>query len=256
MHKLAVGVLAATLALAACGGSSKKSVNPAAGGTSVTTTKGGGSGSSDDLSKLAAEYAKAKIKITYQSTGGTAITLAQDGNGRSAFGTGSGTFYTDGKTSVSCEGTGPTAKCIDMSSLGSTGGANIGSTFTAGFAGIASLFSSLGGGEKSSETIAGRDASCVQYKASDALGQLSKLSLFKDSVKASDYDPNDTLKICLDKQTGFLLKVAGTKKGKAEEQLTATAVSEPSDSDFTPPVTPETIPSPPGGVTTPSIPSP
>src|SRR5207245_2547988 len=99
------------------------------------------------------------------------------------------------------------------------------------------------------------DADCVKYKASDVIGKLASLPLFKDSdTKASDYDPNDTATICIDKDTGFPLKFSGTKKGVAESTIEATAVSDPADSDFTPPVTPETIPSLPGGVTIPTTP--
>jgi len=260
MKKLVVGVVAATLALAACGGSSKKSVNPVAGGTTAPTTAGGSSsGSSSDFSKLAGEYAKAKIKITYASTSSGSnetLTIAQDGNGKSAFTTGGSTIYNDGTKSIACEGTGPSAQCTDMSSLGGAT-ANIGALFTGTFSGLAAALATLGGGDKSSDNIAGRDASCVKYKASDLIGKLATLPLFKDSKdNASDYDPNDSATICVDKQTGYLLKISSTKKGKAEEALVATAVGEPTDSDFTPPATPATMPSLPGNITIPSIPSP
>jgi hypothetical protein len=255
MRKLAIGVLAATMTVAACGGSSKTS----AGSTGTTagkssgngsgTTASGGSSNTEDLSKLAGDFAKAKIKITYASTGGgdENITIAQDGNGKSSFSTGGSTFYSDGKSSVTCEGTGATAKCTDLGTSGAVGGANIGSLFTASFSALANVMSALGGGDKSSETIAGRDASCVKYKASDLIGRLATVPLFKDSgEKASDYDANDSATICIDKDTGYLLKISGTKKGAPQDQLVATAVSDPTDSDFTPPVTPETLPSIPG----------
>jgi hypothetical protein len=257
MRKVTIGVLAAAMVLAACGGSSKSN-NTGAGATGTTSASNGGSGTTvkggsddSDLSKLAGDFAKAKIKITYASTGGgdENITIAQDGKGKTSFTTGGSTFYTDGKSSVACEGTGTAAHCTDVGSLGGAAGANLGSVFSTSFSALANLFTHLGGGDKSSENIAGRDASCVKYKASDFIDRISSIPLFKDSgEKASDYDANDTATICLDKQTGFLLKVAGTKKGAPQDQLVATAVSEPSDSDFTPPVTPETIPTTtPGG---------
>ena len=260
MRKVLIGVLAATLFVAACGGSSKKSGTGSSGGT--TTTGPGGStsptssGGNDDLSKIAGQYAKAKIKITYASAGSgdsSTITIAQDGNGKSAYTVGDSTFYNDGKTTVSCQGTGTTAKCTQLGSLGGVG-SSIGAGFTATFSALAAALTSLGGGDKSSESIAGRDASCVKYKASDVIGRLASSPLFKDAANASDYDPNDTATICVDKQTGFVLKFAGTKKGVAQDELTATAVGEPTDSDFTPPVTPETIPSIPG-ISIPSIPT-
>jgi len=121
---------------------------------------------------------------------------------------------------------------------------------------IAGIISSLGGGNKTSETIAGRDASCVTYKAADVIAKLKGLPLFKNSTdNASDYDPNDSATICIDKQTGFVVKLTATKKGKPQDDLTATAIGEPSDSDFTPPATPETIPqiTLPGGGTIPGV---
>ncbi len=265
MRKLTIGVLAATMIFAACGGSSKNNSTGSGGTTGSTaksggntgTTAKGGSGDSSDLSKLAGEFSKAKIKITYTSTGGAgdAITIAQDGNGKSSFTTGSSTFYTDGKSSIACDGTGTSAHCTDVGSLGGAAGASIGATLTASFSALASLMSTLGGGHKSSETIAGRDASCVEYRASDFIGRIASIPFFKDSgEKASDYNANDTATICIDKQTGFLLKLTGTKKGAPQDQLVATAVSEPTDSDFTPPVTPETLPSLPSGITIPTTP--
>jgi hypothetical protein len=260
MKKLLIGVLAAALSLAACGGSSKKTVDAAGGPTttakdgSTASTSGSTGSGSDDLSKLAGEYAKARIKITYTSnTGGSeeSLTIAQDGNGKTAFTTGSSTFYSDGTSSISCEGTGSSAKCTDLGSLGAAS-AGLGSIFTASFSALAHLFDQLGTGDNSSETIAGRDASCVTYKASDFLGKLKSLPLFQGE-DTSGYDPNDSATICVDKKSGFLLKVSSTKKGVNEETFVATEVGEPSDSDFTPPATPETLPkiSLPDGVTLP-----
>jgi len=256
MRRIAVGVVVGALVLAACGSSSKSSVSSggtsttAAGSGSTTGNTSGGSGGNSDLSALAGQYAKAKIKITYSSSDGSSFTVAQDGNGKSAFTSDGNTFYSDGKSSISCEGTGTTAKCTDLGSLGGNAAGSIAGTFTTTFAAIASVLSSLGAGDNSSETIAGRDASCVKYKASDVIGKLKGLALFKDSTEnAADYDPSDTATICIDKDTGFVVKISGTKKGQAQDELTATAISEPSDSDFTPPVTPETL-------TIPSIPTP
>jgi hypothetical protein len=261
MRRIGIGVVVAAMVLAACGGSSKKSV--ASGGSTTTTssagssaTSGGGSGGDSDLSALAGQYAKSKIKITYASSGTDTFTFAQDGNGKTAFTSGNSTFYSDGKSSVSCEGTGATAKCTDLSGLGGGTSLNLGATFTASFAALAGVLSTLGGGHKTSETIAGRDASCVTYKAADLIGRLKGLALFKGSTASSSaYDPNDTATICIDKSSGFVVKVASTKKGQPQDELTATSVGEPSSSDFTPPVTPETVPkiTIPGGGTIPGL---
>ncbi len=262
MRRIAItGMVIAAMTLAACGGSSKSS-STGAGNTSKSggsPTTGGILSGNSDLAKLAGQYAKAKIKITYQQTGSGStdtLTIAQDGNGKSSFSTGSGTFYSDGKTSVSCDGTGTSATCTDLGSLG--GAANIGASFTGIFAAFAAVLTQLGGGDKSSQTIAGRDASCVKYKASDVIGRLSGLSLFKGSdIKSSDYDPNDSATICIDKKTGFVLEFTSTKKGAPSDSMTATAVSDPTDADFTPPVTPQTMPSisVPAGVSIPTVPA-
>ena len=135
MRRIVGLVVVAAMVLAACGSSSKKSVNPAGSGATGTTASGtsgtGGTGGTDDLSKLAGDYAKAKIKITYSSgSGGDNFTIAQDGNGKSAYTIGNNTFYSDGTKSISCEGTGPTAKCTDLGSVGAAGG-TLGNTLPA-----------------------------------------------------------------------------------------------------------------------------
>jgi hypothetical protein len=266
MRRFATGCIVAAMVLAACGGSSSKSstgtgaANSSGGGTTAGGNSGGGNTGTKDLSK-------AKIKITYTTSGtdgsSTTLTIAQDGNGKSSFSTSDlstdstdptavSTIYSDGQTNVSCEGTGTTAHCQSLPAAE----ASIATSVTSAFSAIASLTKILGGGDKSSESIAGRDADCVKYKASDVIGKLATLPLFKGSdTKASDYDPNDTATICIDKDTGFPLKFSGTKKGAAEDTIVATAVGDPSDSDFTPPVTPEAAPTLPGGVTIPSVPS-
>ena len=254
MCKLAIGVLAAALTLGACGGSSKSSTSGGGanttgpGGSTAAPTGGGEGGNANDL-------AKTKIKITYSDTttdtSGTSsastFTLALDGKGKSAFTNSdssdpasASTIYSDGTSVVDCSGSGATAKCTQVPSTA----ASAATSFTQAFSAISNLSSVLGGGDKSSENIAGRDASCVKYKAKDVIGRLSALPLFKDSnEKASDYDDNDTASICVDKTSGWILKLAATKKGVAQDGLLATAVGDPSDSDFTPPVTPETVPS-------------
>ncbi len=259
MHKLAIGALAAALTLAACGGSGSKSstsgggtTTTGPGGSTAAPSGGGEGGNGNDLSKT-------KIKITYTDTtadtSGTGspststFTLALDGKGKSAFTntdssdpSAESTIYSDGTSTVDCTGSGTTAKCTQLPST--QAGAATG--FTQTFSVLSNLSSVLGGGDKSSENIAGRDASCVKYKAKDVVGRLSALPLFKASSEhASDYDANDTALICIDKKSGWLLKLAATKKGVAQDGLLATAVGDPSDRDFTPPVPPVTVPSSP-----------
>ncbi len=128
--------------------------------------------------------------------------------------------------------------------------AAIGTSITGAFSALDSIVTSISGGDKSSQNIAGRDATCYKYKAQDVIGKLASNPIFKNSdVKVSDYDAGDTATICLDKQTGWPLRFAGTKKGAPESQLSATAVSEPSDSEFNPPATPAPAPTIPGSST-------
>jgi hypothetical protein len=254
MRRFATGFIVAAVVLAACGGSSKSSTGPAAGaGAGGNTSSGGGN----------TDLAKQKIKIAYSSGTGTSatnLTIAQDGNGKSSFAnsdtsdpSSASTIYFDGKSTVECQGSGSTAQCTAVPAAQ----AALGNSFSTLFSTIATAAASVGGGDKSSDTIAGRDASCTKYSASDLIGKLAALPFFKDSTdKPSDYDSSDTATICFDKKTGFVLKLAGTKKGVAQDQLIATSVGDPSDSDFTPPVTPSTVPdvSLPGGLTIPTSP--
>jgi hypothetical protein len=264
MHKLAIGIVAATMTIAACGGSSKaKSTDTGAGATTTTSAGGGSNSGGGNSGGGSSDVSKVNIKVTYAETdtgtdGKTTtsmLTIAQNGKGKSFFAESeagdtpadASTIYTDGTTTVECQGTGTTAQCT---SVPAAAGGSVAAGVTEGFTQLAALESSLGGGDKSSESIAGRDASCVKYRAGDVVSKMSSLPFFKGSdEKASDYDANDTFTICTDKDTGFPLKFGGTKKGADDGSLVATAVSEPTDADFTPPVTPVTVPGA-GSVTT------
>ena len=158
MRKLAVsllGLMLATSTVVACGGSSGKS------GSSdtqpqVTTGDTGGDGSaSDAFSQLVAQASTANIKITYAQSDGDSVTIAQDGNGKTAYQSGDSTFYTDGDTTVSCSGTGADAECTQIPGGGAIG-TSILTVFTTLFSGLAKLDSSVYSGHESSETT--RDA--------------------------------------------------------------------------------------------------
>jgi hypothetical protein len=268
MHKLVIGVVAATLAIAACGGSSKKDTS-AGGSGNVTTTAGKSTGGNTnttagggDSGGGSSDLSKARIKVTYEegsTDSKSMLTFALSGDGKSAFTDSEAgaapsdvsTIYSDGTTNVDCQGTGPTATCTQLP----VAEAGIASGITTGFSAIALVVATLGGGDKSSESIAGRDATCVKYKAADVISKVATIPIFKNSDdKASDYDPSDTFSICVDKKTGFPLKIAGTKKGIAQDGLIATAVSDPTDADFIPPSTPVTIPGA-GSGSAPTIPA-
>ncbi len=237
MRKLAVsllGLMLATSTVVACGGSSGKS------GSSdtqpqVTTGDTGGDGSaSDAFSQLVAQASTANIKITYAQSDGDSVTIAQDGNGKTAYQSGDSTFYTDGDTTVSCSGTGADAECTQIPGGGAIG-TSILTVFTTLFSGLAKLDSSVYSGHESSETIAGRDAQCITFKASDFAG-LAALGSGDIS------DPSAEATICVDKETGFLLKLSSKSNNSTKDEFLATKVEEPTSDDFTPPVTPKTIP--------------
>ena len=206
--------------------------------TSPTTQAGGnGGGGSDDFSQLVAQASKANIKITYEQDGDKTITIAQDGNGKTAFTSDdNSTIYSDGDTTVTCDGTGAEAECTQLPGGGALGGSIL-TGFTSMFAGLTQLDSSVYGGHTSSDTIAGRDARCINFKASDFAGIAA--------LGGSDLsDPSAEATICVDKETGFLLKLEGTSNGSSKDVFLATEVGEPSEADLTPPATPQTIPVP------------
>jgi hypothetical protein len=237
MKKLALVLVAATVVLAACGGSSKSNGLNGVSNNGGTTKSGGGgnSGGNDEFSQLVANASKANIKITYNDQDGKPVTIAQDGHGKSSFSSGDSTFINDGKNSFSCSGTGTDQKCTQLPSAAASAG-NLGTVFTSIFAGLTKLDKSVYGGHVSSDTIAGRDARCITFKASDFAG----LAALGSDTKG--YDPNAEATICVDKSTGFLLRLSSKSSTEDTKLFEATHVGEASDSDFTPPVTPETIP--------------
>ncbi len=238
MKKYALVLAAAAVMLAACGGSSKSNNATGIGSNNGTTKPTGGNnnsnGGSDDFSKLVANASKAKIKITYADSDGKPLTIAQDGNGRSLYSSGDSLFINDGKNTYSCSGTAADQKCTQLPAAAG-GAGNLGAAFLTVFQGLTHLDKSVYGGHVSSETIAGRDARCITFKASDFAG-LAALGNDKG------YDPNAQATICVDKDTGFMLRFASKSSTENKQLFEATQVGEPSDSDFTPPVTPQTIP--------------
>jgi hypothetical protein len=246
MRKVVIGLLAATLLVAACGGSSNKSGSAGSDSNGSTTTakSGDSSNAGDEFSQLTAKAKTADIKITFTYNDGKTNTYAQDGKGKTAFTSGDSTIIYDGTNTISCNGTGSDATCTQVA--GSSG--NFAGAFVTSLLGVfTGLNSSVYGGHVSSETIAGRDARCVKFTASD-YAPLAALA------GADSFDPSASVTICADKETGFLLKFVGTSNNKTENIFVATSVDKSSASDFEPPSTPETMPdiSLPEGVTVPT----
>jgi hypothetical protein len=203
-----------------------------AGGTTAPTTTEGDGGGSNDFSEIVAKAKSANIRIVYQRDGEDSITIAQNGEGKSAYTSGDSTIFTDGDTTVSCEGTGDDAECKEIPFGGAA--ASFLTTFTGLFTGLVNLPESVFGGEVSSDTIAGRDASCITFGAGDFSPLAALAGALDDAI-----DGEAT--ICVDDETGFLLKLETDDGSSQKELFLATEVGEASESDVTPPVTPSKV---------------
>jgi hypothetical protein len=234
VSKFLIGVVTATLALAACGSSSKSSSS--GNGSSNKTTTSVSSGSSADIATLAAKAKTSAFKVTYQTSGGDSVTVAQDGNGKVSVIQGGKLYITDGSTTIACDGTTSSATCRDTGSAGQVAINAVTATFDQAYRALTTMKSSLFNGQTSSKTIAGRDASCVTVKLSDMAGIFGSI--------AGRLAPDASVAMCVDKQTGALLKLAGGSDTDTFG-VTATEFGEPSDSDFQPPSTPQSAPATP-----------
>jgi len=237
MRRIAIGVVVGAMVFAACGSSSKNSV---ASGGSTTTSAGNGSttgntsgGGSDPFAALTAKASTADIKITYSQNGKSPFTIIQDGKGKSAYITDNSEYITDGTTTVSCDGTTSTATCTQLPSIGGAAASPF-AFFTTLLTAYTHLPQSVYGGHTSSDSIAGRDATCVTFKASD----------YAAFASIAAKDANSSVDICADNQTGFVLKLSQSNGSTTTDTFLATAVGTSSASDFQPPSTPQTVPAP------------
>ncbi len=243
MKKLAIGIFAATILIAACGSSSKSS-SSGSGDKSSSTTSGSGGGN-DAFSQLVAKAKTASYKVTYQlADNSSTVTYAQDGTGKISYTNGNTVLIKDGTSTISCDGTTSSAKCTELGSAGEAAVSGATSLFTTVYAGLGAL-NTAAGGDTSSQTIAGQDATCVTVSAANAgaLGSaISKLA------------GNPSLTTCVQKDTGVVLKYSGSSGDTNKTVLEATAYSDSSPSDFVPPSTPVTTPSVtlPSGITLPN----
>jgi hypothetical protein len=101
-------------------------------------------------------------------------------------------------------------------------------------------FSALGDrfGKTTDKTIAGRDAQCVTFSQKDILGSVGGAV-----AGAAGADLKGSATYCIDKDTGTTLEISGTDdSGKESNSLVVTKFETPSDSEFTPPATPSTLP--------------
>jgi hypothetical protein len=236
MKRIAV-VLVAVLALAACG--SSKSSGTSDTGSHLTDTPGStsGSGSDNGFGSLVQKAKDAKYKVTYSSSSGSdSFTIAQDPPKFSFVQADSATYVTADGSSVSCSGTGSDATCTQLP--GATGSA-MQQGWAAAFGGVGQLFVTLANESNSignlvhisttTKSIAGRDAECATI-------DMYSVSFLAAAIGVASYQ------VCVDKDTGVMLSSKSTDKNGKSDEITATDFGSPSDSDFTPPATPSTIP--------------
>lgn len=233
MKRIAV-VLVAVLALAACGSSKSSGAgnggNPTIPGSK--TTSGGGSDSG--FASLVGKAKDAKYKVTYQnSSDNGSFTIAQDPPKFSLVEGDSATYVTSDGSSVSCSGTGSSATCTELPGTGTAIQQGMASAFGA----VGSLFVTLASENlnglvnisTTSKSIAGRDAECATVDK-NTLGVLGAAI------------GNASYQVCIDKDTGVMLSSKSTDQTGKTDEITATDFGSPSDSDFTPPATPSTVP--------------
>jgi hypothetical protein len=218
-------LIALTL-LVACGGGSTATTTPA------TTNPNASSPSNGQLSQLVANANKQKFKITFNLGGGTAQIYEQDGNGNSLLSDGDSETFSTKANTISCDKISGRFQCSE--SPGSDESDNP-------FLGVVTLeqtqLTALGGrfGTTSSKTIAGRDAQCVTFAASD-------LVVLGGSGPSTTENPalNAKYSYCVDKGTGVTLEVSTTdSSGRPSSVLLVTAFGSPRPTDFTPPATPQ-----------------
>ena len=167
----------------------------------------------------------AVIKITYKR-GNDEFTIAQDHEKRSV---------TDGKTKVivtddgtiNCDNLDTTPTCLDVPE-GVDSLVNLGLSFYNVIAqGLADASDKLPGLKTTQDEVAGRKATCAEADSNAFLQGLA------DSLQGLEL-PSLNARICVDNETGYLLEFSTGQD--ATDDLVAIEVTEPSASDFKPPV--------------------
>jgi hypothetical protein len=226
MRRLVAVTVLAAVALAGCGSSSSNSSND------TGANNGGSKGGGNDFASLVAKTSAAKYKVTYQSGSDAPFTISQDPPRFSYITDSSATYVTSDGAAVTCSGSGASATCTQMPGSG----ASIKQGLTSTFGAIGALFVSEAGRgipglssiKTTDKSIAGRDAACATLDGS-ILGVLGA------AIKGS-------YSVCVDKKTGVMLESKADDGNGKVADIKATAFSDPSDSDLTPPVSPVTIP--------------
>jgi hypothetical protein len=234
MRKLAAAFAATSLLLlAACGDDGKKEADSSSGTTAAGATTSvagggdsGGSGEGSDLAALVAKRERARVRVTYEASGTgtgteTTLTLAQDGKGGFSYRLANTLFIVKDGTVVSCTGIDGEPTCLDMGDAGGAAARSATSWFAVADDALDDV-EDTAFTDVSTQTIAGREARCAKVEHGGASWEM-----------------------CADKETGILLRWAGSGGGQSTS-FTATEFAEADESDFTPPATPQKLPTIPG----------
>lgn len=224
MKKFLLVFAIAGLALAGCGGSS-----------SDDSGNGGSGGGDDQFSQLLEKQSKANIRVTYRTGDGDEWTVSQDGAGKVAYIRDDTHLIKDGGTVTSCNNIDTEPECTEAT--GTLAEAAL-TPFT-GLFGLANTYIEAAKqansfGDTSSETIAGRSAECVTITLENLGGIAGNIA-----GKIAGDRADDGFKTCADKETGILLlwQPVGVDEAANDSKVEAIEVTEPRDSDFTPPAT-------------------
>jgi hypothetical protein len=227
MKHLITTLVCSGVLVAACANSPEPEGDARRAVTTTTTTPGGSPSAAPD----------ADIEITYERNGKDVFTIVQDGTDRVVYRDARSWSFSGPDRTVTCTGRGRDAACTEFAAGGP------GSVTTL----LSPLYAGLRGLEEQPEeqaTIAGRDAECITVDRK----QLPILA----TMTGATPDAKLTARVCLDVETGHLLKIE--IKGKnVNERIVATKVSTPDGADFEPPSPPSTLPDP-STLTVPTMP--
>jgi len=210
------GLLCAISALAAC---------------STSDGSKSGSGKNAEFTSLYDKSKTATLRVTYSTINedddeGDTWAISQEGQGKLAYIDKDTKIVTLNGTTTSCENLSDSPRCETLPRGLGNGASGYTGVYSAAAQGIAAAASGGGIGKTSTETIAGRSAQCATVTVGPARAKLGDAD-----AKAQGDDTNAGYEMCIDKDTGFLLKwvaVGTDEKGGA----VATKVAQPQDSDF------------------------
>jgi hypothetical protein len=192
-------------------------------------------GSNESFTAVLERRNDAAFKVTYDTGGDEVFSVAQDGERRAVM-SGNGLVISDAGRTISCEDLDTTPTCSELpESFGGIAalGLNFLDTISEAVISAADAVDVL---DRTSDEIAGRAATCIEYDAD---------SLLADIAEQTGEDAGGELggdaRICVDTETGVLLELSAGE-GDDAERLVATEFGEPSDEDFEPPAPVEPAP--------------